>query len=128
MKKVKVVFEDGKPVELIEDSSDDFFRQFGAATENAWKNAKNKAHEEAEEWGALPEKMRALEREILEPQNRPKPFLNRVIANVFEAKANYLCVCCGSTIKRLDFKTFEAFKQAVYSHSNAHAEATRTKQ
>jgi hypothetical protein len=126
MKKLKVVFKDGKPAELIENFSDDFFKQFGEETEKAWETAKNAAHEEAKKWDALPEKVRVLEREILKPQDKPKPFLNCVIANAFKERVNYLCICCGSTIKPQNFKTFKAFKRAVYSHSNAHAE-TKTK-
>lgn len=37
MKTVKVIFEKGEPVEVIIDSSEDFFGLFGEDVKNAWK-------------------------------------------------------------------------------------------
>jgi hypothetical protein len=40
MKKVTVIFENGKPVEIIEDHTDDFFKLFGEDVEKAWKKTR----------------------------------------------------------------------------------------
>lgn len=47
-KTVKVIFENGKPVEIIEDRTDDFFKLFGEDVEKAWKKTKEEVRKRYE--------------------------------------------------------------------------------